>query len=328
MVDPMRALLCFDERLGWGSEHFGSEAGPVHWIGPLSTGSDAVAEHLRQPADVAVIAGDLDGCGGARVAGALARSGPAHVILLSLPGTEADLKRELAARELTSSVTLVPVPEHNIAPDRVARFLRSRVFLAGTGGAQRGRTRVLREIRPDVQELGAVPFSMTLLVGSAGTPHLLPALLGPRMCERTRLVIAVHHNPRWSDGFVEWVRELVGVGSGAVSAPVEIVSACAGQDRARLSPDLGTVIGQTLETGESSLICVASGMTEDGVDMLSGARRRGATVVALDPGSCPQPSMVQRVIGAGWTDAVVSLDELAWLIAHAGEAAMPFSIAS
>ena len=314
-VPTYRALVCADERLGWSREHLPDDGSGWEWVGPVVSGSEAMACLSQQPLDVVVIAGDIDGCDGSRVAAAVARRSGATVVLLSSPQSEGELQDELMSRGVAQRVSVVPLLHPRSSAREALEPLRTRLFMSTPRGSSLGRPRVLPAVRPEVLAIAESGIDATMLVGSAGTPQLMPDLLGPRTETEASLTVAVHHNPRWSDGFVEWVNELAGF---PAAGQLDVVPAAAVDGGTCLSPNLGKIIRDALGRGDRTLVCIASGMTEEGLEALSKARTRGAAVVVLDPALCPQPAMVEMAIGAGWADAVVSIDELAWLIAHAG----------
>ena len=139
------------------------------------------------------------------------------------------------------------------------------------------------------------------------------------------LIVAVHHNPRFSDGFVEWVGELTDSRSRpltwdalAEATPGSVFAAPAvANEDGRLQPDLDALLYALAEGGLTMLVAVASGMDDPLVPGLRAVTEAGGAVVALDPRDCAQPALVEAAIGAGVVDATVRVEALAWVIGAA-----------
>lgn len=181
-------------------------------------------------------------------------------------------------------------------------------------------TPLLKAPRADVSALAARTYEAVVLLGSAGTPHMLPTLV-PKL-ERTvvPLVVAVHHNPRLSESFAEWVGELASMDPHPLAAdsslaPLTVVRAESGVDA--LQPDLNAVLSEVHSRNGRVLIIVASGMEFEGVAALRLAVHDGAVLVALHPESCSAPAMVHRLLEAGLNPLLCSEDEVARLIRSA-----------
>jgi chemotaxis response regulator CheB len=283
-------------------------------IGRAASGGEMLAQFRTLRPDLVLIAGDVDGCHGVRVAGALARHRCVPMLLAVEPGAEAEARQECQRREVEADV----VACSGSMGDGVAQALLalSADLLADSADPD------VTSVRGELVEVAAEGFDATVLVGSAGTPHLLPELLGPRKGREIPLVIALHHNPRLSDAFCDWVGELAELvpqplsaigGGGLPRLTVAGASPCSGDG---LEPDLDGVVDRVCNGGRRLFIGVGSGMGVTGVGALRRARAYGGVVAVIDPASCSQPGMPAAVIGAGLADHVVTIAELSWLIAY------------
>jgi chemotaxis response regulator CheB len=286
--------------------------------GRASSGGETLAQFRALRPDLVLIAGDVDGCHGVRVAGALAREKPTPTVLLVEPGAQDEARDELEARRVEAHV-VVGSPTDDAGRQRLRVALQQ--LAARLIPAVEPESSLIRMHLPPVALSG---FDAVVLLGSAGTPHMLPDLLGTRAPSSVPLVVAVHHNPRMSDAFCGWVGELVGLAPHPLRArgpmqlhALHVAEATATGGEGSLEPDLAAVVDRVMDGDRRVLVCVASGMGLTALDALRRVRTCGGVVVALDPSSCSQPAMSAAVVGAGLADHVVSLSELAWVLGNA-----------
>lgn len=306
------------------------DAPDLHIAAMAETGGEALAKARKLLPDGVVVAGDIDGCHGVRIAAAMSRERQLPTVLLVEPADHASVRREVARREL-DSVHVLACDPCDPRPGTVASGIRTSVQMLIARSRVPGSWSLPQlQARGEILALAERAFDVVVLLGSAGTPHMLPRLLGKRRVRDVPLVVAVHHNPSLSQSFCTWVRQLHGHGtrpivvdtrtppearaSGLTVIGVEAASSAAEQ----LAPDLGRVLDGVLERDLVPLVCVASGMGVQGIDAMRRARQAGGEIVALNPSDCSAPSMVEAVLGCGLVGHVVSVDELAWLIANAG----------
>lgn len=253
-----------------------------------------------------VIDGELDARGGVRLASALASRREVPTVLVVDPSLREEVCQLVRQRSL-GNVHVVCWQEGAVP----ALF------------AERAAADALR---PDVIALAQRPYECVVLLGSAGTPHMLPMLV-PKL-DRTLvpLVVAVHHNPRLSESFAEWVGELAnmrpkGLCDTSHLAALTVVRAQSGFDV--LQPDLDAVLTTVHARDKRLLVIVASGMEFEGVGALRLAVDDGAVLVALRPESCSQPAMVHRLLDAGLEPMLCTEQEIARLIRCATGAERP-----
>lgn len=269
--------------------------GPVQCV---TDGFDAVeAFESCKPSHV-VIDGELDARGGVRIAAALASRRQVPTVLVVHPELQEEVGLLVQRRRL-DEVRVVCWDHTKVS----SLFLKE-----GTSSDTQ---------RAEVSAVAARTYDAVVLLGSAGTPHLLPALLPNLDHARVPLVVAVHHNPRLSQSFSEWVGELAKMDpqqlvAGERLAALTVVRTHSGVDA--LQPDLDTVLTQVHAGGRRLLVIVASGMGFERVDALRTALRDAAVLVALRPESCSQPAMVDRILLAGLNPVLCSQEEIAWLI--------------
>ncbi|MGH1348272.1 MAG: chemotaxis protein CheB [Nannocystales bacterium] len=248
-----------------------------------------------------VIDGELDARGGVRIASALASRREVPTVLVVDPELREEVGQLLKQRQL-DHVRVV------CWEDDTVRCLFERESTAG------------KVLRPDVSVLAEQPYDAVMLFGSAGTPHMLPTLVPKLRRTVVPLVVAVHHNPRLSESFAEWIGELAnmhprGLREGSSLGSLTVVRAQSGVDA--LQPHLGAVLAAVHARGARLLIIVASGMQFEGVEALQLAVRDGAGLAALKPESCPQPAMVHRLLDAGLDPVLCTQEEIAQLIRRA-----------
>ncbi|MBV1859297.1 MAG: hypothetical protein KUG77_12855 [Nannocystaceae bacterium] len=254
-----------------------------------------------------VIDGELDARGGVRIASALASRRLVPTVLVVEPDLRQEVCQLLQQRNL-DHVHVVCWDDGTVRSLFPAEPVDS--------GA----------LRSDVAALAARSYEAVLLLGSAGTPHILPTLVPKLQRTLVPLVVAVHHNPRLSESFADWVGELANMHpqplqDGTSLAPLTVVRAQSGVDA--LQPDLDAVLTTVHALRTQLLVIVASGMQFEGVAALRLAVGDGAVLVALHPESCSQPAMVQRILDAGLNPVLCTQDEIAQLIRRATVAERP-----
>ena len=256
---------------------------------------DAVGVFLCEAPTHVVIDGALDGCGGVRIVGAMLGIRGAPMVLLA-DAAEADGVRKTIVHRGFAHVTVRAWDGHAVP----RLFTEEDVPM------------------PSIGVLLEEPYEAVVFLGSAGTPHMLPHLLPKLRPDGVPLVVAVHHNPRLSESFAEWVGEIAGIdpGRGGASETTlpPLCVARADSRVATLQPDLGQVLVDVLGHASKLLIVVASGMEFEGLEAVRVALSRGATLVALHPEQCPQPAMVQRLLDAGLQPTLCTRDEIARVI--------------
>lgn len=265
---------------------------PAHTV---ENAIDAVGVFLSEAPTHVVIDGDVDGRGGVRAAAAMAGIRTAPTVLLVEPDAHEDVNRQARRRGLGQVV---------VRP--------------WSGGAVEALFETEASPFPSLSALLTRPFEAIVLLGSAGTPHMLPALLPALRRGGVPVVVAVHHNPRLSESFAEWLGEITGAQpsplSGAPSAlpPLTVARADPGVDA--LQPNLDEVLLEVVERSRNVLVVVASGMEFEGLDAVRTALGRGGTLVALHPDRCPQPAMVHRLLDAGLDPVLCTQEEIARVI--------------
>ena len=269
--------------------------------GPVESvydGFDAVDAFRPSDPTHVVIDGELDARGGVRIASALATRGQVPTVLVVDPELRDEVCQLLRQRNLGHV--------HAVCWDR------------GTVASLFGMEGPAVEVpRADVSALASRSYEGVVLLGSAGTPHMLPTLVPKLQRTVVPLVVAVHHNPRLSESFAEWVGELANMRpqvlrDGMSLAALTVVRADSGFDALR--PDLDAVLTAVHARGTRLLIIVASGMEFEGVAALRLAVRDGAVLVALHPELCSQPAMVHRLLEAGLEPMLCTEQEIARLI--------------
>lgn len=322
MARTVLALVCALEPLGARLARVLRETGEIQVLGPVDSGGEALALHRSSKPDILVLDGDIDGCDGSRLGRVMLRERPVPILLLVSGGREAEARAALER----DGAERVQVIQRRLAltMDRLSDHLvRSRTLLLGV---ERSAPNLGRSSPPPigaVATLASRDFDAVVLLGSAGTPHMLPRLLSLPAYRPIPLVVAVHHNPRWSAAFASWVGSLAHTypqpfqpfSRNDPSSPrLQVVQA--GKEGS-LCPDLGGVLTELLLQGHRLLVCLTSGMGEAALAELGAVRRADGVVFALEPSACSQPAMVDAAIQAGVTDAIVSLDECAWALANA-----------
>ena len=288
-----RVLVCAPpQRAEWIGARVRAEFGvaPAHVV---ENAIDAVGVFLSEAPTHVVIDGEVDGRGGVRAAAAMAGIRTAPTVLLVEPESEEEVTRH-ARRRALGQVVVRP----------------------WNGGAVEALFETEASPFPGLSALLTRPFEAIVLLGSAGTPHMLPALLPALRRGGVPVVVAVHHNPRLSESFAEWVGEITGARPAPLSSdalpPLTVARADPGIDV--LQPNLGEVLLNVVERTRNVLVAVASGMEFEGLDAVRTALFRGGTLVALHPDRCPQPAMAQRLLDAGLDPVLCTQEEIARVI--------------
>lgn len=303
-------------------------------VGAADGGADTVSQTRTTGARLVVLDAGERGDSALRVAQSLTRIG-ARVLLLVRDEERAAIEaraddrrdsirvasRGLALRGERSSEALLRTKLHLMGARILDRPTPVRSALAD-GDVPGGGVAV----PPSAVDLLDREHDAVVLVGSAGTPHLLPQLLATPGAARLPLVVAVHHNGRFADGFTEWVGTLLsesprrfdvdavvaarGFGALFVAPPEP------GGD-ALVGPDLGGLLATLASRGMRLLVCIASGMGDPVVEGLRQVGGAGGTVLALCPERCPQPAMVLAARNAGLVAVELDVPAMAWTIAAA-----------
>lgn len=290
-----RVLVCAPpvraERIGTRVRaEFG--VGPAHVV---ENAIDAVGLFLSEAPTHVVIDGDVDGRGGVRAAAAMAGVRVVPTVLLVEPSAHDEVIRQATRRGLGKIV---------VRPWR--------------GGVVEALFETKASPFPSLSALLTRPFEAIVLLGSAGTPHMLPALLPTLRCGGVPVVVAVHHNPRLSESFAEWLGEITGAHPSPLSPgfsmlpPLTVARADPGIDA--LQPNLDAVLHNVAKRSRNVLVAVGSGMQFEALDAVRTVLRRGGTLVALQPDRCPQPAMVHRLLDAGLDPMLCTQDEIARII--------------
>src|SRR5690606_19314375 len=209
--------------------------------GRASSGGDALAQHRRGQNDALIIVGDLDGCHGSRIAKVLNRTRAVPTVIVCSEAHHAEALR--AANEQGGpNIHVLPLPAFR--PEAVAERLRPGTTALATEPEEK--PWIPSPSNLAVAMVGREHFDAVVLIGSAGTPNLLPRLLKRTRHREAPLVVAVHHNPRWSEAFSAWVAQLTGQpvlpwSSGSMAPRATYVVRSEG-DGETLRPNLGEVV--------------------------------------------------------------------------------------
>ncbi|GEM_PF-4837513 len=186
-----------------------------------------------------------------------------------------------------------------------------------------GRIRTF-DMRAEISKLLDLPLDVVLLLGSSGTPELFADLLPLAPDCHRPLLMAVHHNSRFTASFTTWIASLIGRGVDVLPAQLSgireggafVVPACRGRnpDPGTVGPSLDKFVTELVESRWRPLVIVLSGMGEDGVRSLSMAREAGGRVVTLQPEQCLQPGMVLAARESGLDHVPARSSEVAWLL--------------
>ena len=279
---------------------------------------------MTQRPDVVIVDARLDCDAGLsfsdKVAGA-----DTPLLLIVEAGEEAAARAQAAARQRHSVFAVDrELIERGEAPsDAVVRI---RLCLLAANGRGDSAARRGKRGRDELLPIVAEPYDAIVLMGSAGTPHLLPRLLPKSRLGAAPLVVSVHHNPGFSEDFLHWVGELAGrrvcafdprAVAAAGSAALFAASAELDPDSAgRLGPDLGGLLTRLADRRLRLLVCIASGMADPVVAGLLAVKSAGGHVVCLSPTACSQPGMGDLARAAGVVTANVDVDAMAWLLSR------------
>lgn len=271
----------------------------------VSNGIDAIGRFAALAPESVIIEGNIDGRSGLRVAWALAQHRRVPMTLLVAPEKieEVELGVEqrglYGARVLSWTGTSCPTLGARIAPISMRRPMASS--------------------RPEIESLATNEVDVVVVLGSAGTPHLLPILIPRLDGEGVPLLVAVHHNARLSASFRSWISKLAGAEAvslqdmcGDLLPKITVALARPGVED--LQPGLGDVLHQVLNRGLRPLVIVTSGMVFGAVDAARRAVDLGGTLVALHPDDCSHSGMVRSLVEAGLEPMMCSAVELADLI--------------
>ncbi len=273
----------------------------------VDNGIDAVGRFHAVAPERVIIEGRIDGRGGLRLGCALMKSRAVPLSLVVELDEREEIERDATRRGL-SNVHIVTW--ETTAGGRVCPPL-----LPGRRGVER--VPVLRSALSE-------PVDAIVMLGSAGTPHMLPTMLPTLSATGVPLVIAVHHNPRLSESFADWISDLAGVPAQplkCIGMPLPpLTVALAEHEVEGLQPDLDDVLRRVMQLPGRLMVIVTSGMEFEGAAAVREAKERGAVLVALRPDRCPQPAMVERLIEAGLDPLLSTHAEIAQLILRATRA--------
>ena len=321
-----RTLVCSDRPSTAHSLLRIVEASPtLNSVGVAQCRGEAL-ELMDQRPDVVVVDATLDAESGLAFAERVVGS---SAVLLVVDAGEEQAATEAAQERLRNNVCVIGrdvVERGESSSDSVVRTRLCLLAATRHGAIAPDTTRDI-ECQEILESLALQGHDTVVLVGSAGTPHLLPRLLPDAALGGAPLVVAVHHNPRFSDDFIAWVGELcrrrprrfdpdavVGARPKSVFVAPAVEST---RRQGELMPDLGGLLVTLADRGLRLLVCVASGMGDPIAPSLGTVVEAGGNVVALDPKACSQPSMVFSALAAGVVQAEVSVQEVAWLLARA-----------
>src|SRR5688572_10932581 len=98
MRGPLRLLACADLDTVARLEAVLAETNVLRVCGRASSGGETLAQFRALSPDLVLIAGDIDGCHGVRIAGAIGRERPVPTVLLVEPGAQDEARDELEGR--------------------------------------------------------------------------------------------------------------------------------------------------------------------------------------------------------------------------------------
>lgn len=316
MAAATRVLLCAEEDWSEPLECF--RASGFELQARASSGGEALAKHRRGDNDVVIIVGDLDGCHGSRIAKVLNLTRPVPTLIVCTEGHARDAQEAASARG-GPGVKVLSLP--TFRAELIVERLREVLGMPSLAVDPANDTASASWVDPGIADVGREHFDAVVLLGSAGTPNLLPRLLSRAVVRQAALIVAVHHNPRWSDAFSAWVGQLTGEPAvpwnGGPLSPRTVYVVRSEGDGEILRPNLGAVVKNLVGAGRRILALMASGMGDADVESLTMLRAAGGVLVTLRPSLCPHATMVESAMEAGLVDVLASIDELAWLIAHA-----------
>lgn len=312
-------------------------------VGRASSGGEALASMRLTDPDAVIVVGAIDGWDGVQFAHALRRERDTPVLLVLPRARVRDVRAEVDRRKLRRVAVLrCPTDRGDEVSERaVVSRLRWLVDLAATAEGEPSTTE-LPAVRvepaacvdPSLRALADRSVDAVVIVGSAGTPHLLGRIFRGVADRglRVPLIVAVHHNPSLSEGFSEWVGSMVSLpadpfdprrgtlryGTSLLQVVRAPAQGAADEHAPHLAPNLAEVLERLLAQRLSLLVLVGSGMQDEGLACLHRVRRSGGTVVVLEPSACAHPEMPTQVMQWGAYDAVAGPSELSWLITNAG----------
>lgn len=284
----------------------------VEVLASVADAIDAIGEFQRAQPSHVVIDGDLDGSGGVRLAIAMHAIRSVPMVAVVTPEQKPEVLRKLRHRSLGD--VRVACWADAIGPGLAPPLFAPPTVLRSRPG-------------PVCDEAAVEGYEAIVVLGSAGTPHMLPTLLPSLKPGGVPLVVAVHHNARLSASFAEWVGSLTGASPEPLrgsSRPLpRLTVARAASDTEVLQPDLDGVLLEILTSTRRVLVIVISGMEFEGLHTVRLAVERGADLVALHPGLCPQPAMVQKLLSTGLAPRLCSHAEISELIGRSVRAHEP-----
>lgn len=334
MATAARALVCSDLAATANSLLRIVDSSPaLAAVGVAECRGEAL-EMMGEEPDVVVVDARMDRDAGMTFASRVAGD-QLPVLLVVEPGDEEPTRRRVEAQGRNSMLVVSrEVVERGDASGDA--LVRTRLCLLAANGrnARTDPVGVDRRVRRRLGPLLIRPFDAVVLVGSAGTPHLLPRLLPASRVGAAPLLVAVHHNPRFSADFIDWLGELSGreardydadamtrAASGELFAAraEPVPDGCPGT----LGPDLGGILLALTGRSLRVLACVASGMDDPVGPGLESVRNGGGHVLTLAADACAQPSMVLAARAAGVVDDEVDVVGMAWVLAAARARATP-----
>ncbi len=303
-----RVLLCARERRSDGlARQIRDELG-TEVIDSVPDAIDAIGAFQCMAPSHVVIDGEVDGSGGVRLASAMHSMRPVPTVVVVNPEMRNEVSGKLQQRSIES--VRIACWGDGASPGRTPPLFAPRSIESAIPAPA---------VFPVVGAPGA--FEAIVLLGSAGTPHMLPTLLPKLEAGGVPLVVAVHHNARLSSSFAEWVGNLVGADAEPLRCDIgslpQLTVARATSDSSALQPDLDRVLLDVMMSKKRLLVIIASGMEFEGLHAVRLAVERGAELVALQPALCPQPAMVRRVLESGLQPRLCTHAEIAWLIQQA-----------
>lgn len=179
------------------------------------------------------------------------------------------------------------------------------------------------EVSSDARLVAGERYEHVVIVGSAGSqPQLKELFAGAATAVRRPLVVAIHHNRRFTSDLCQLMSELVGAPSRLLARVTQLRAAEAttyvippGRPASSgPGPDLDEVLVALGSIDRLTLTIVLSGMGCDASVGLNRMRRARGRVVVVDPRECDQTGMPQAAIDAGAADAVLGLREVSWVL--------------
>lgn len=302
-----RVLICAGESSANAIALALHQANPGLVYEAVENGIDAISRFAAFSPQSVVVDGRIDGRGGLRVAWALAQHRSVPTTLLVAPA-DVDEVIEGAHKRRLSGTRVLPWSGQGSPP-------------AGLGD-QFVANESPPSLRPELDAIADEPADVVLLLGSAGTPHLLPSMIPRLSPQGIPLVIAVHHNARLAPSFRGWISRLAGIEASPLDMPGQgplprlgVATAKSGVDD--LQPRMSDALDGIVERGLRALVVVVSGMEFDATDAVRRTVERGGRVVALRPSRCSLPGMTKALLDANLAPALCSVRELTLIVERA-----------